>query len=1821
MAAAAPVTSLKAKTSTVLSRAATSTTFADTDGTQTVELSQSAINYQDTSGRWQAIDNSVVPDPDRAGGFSNAANSWRVHFGTSTQGVAVDTAAGSVSVVPVGVTAGIVPVKSSTGDGVVYANAWPGADLTYTVTGDSVKETVVLTSAAAASSFSFTIRSGSKQDVLAGTAALVPSLAALPTTGGSSGGLAGPGALAGLVHFDAPVVLDSAGAPVAAAAPSLVSGANLVVLSVNAAWLAAQPAASFPIRLDPTIGVAQANEWSYESTGYSCANCAHGVQFGNSRSSGDTYWRSLASYNTSSIAGTQVLYAEIDFAYVTGTTNADPMGVYSPNNYTYAGAIGGGQIASGNPEGGVVASGAGLTSFLQGTANANSATAVLGFAGSENAGLYTYQGFNTALYVNINHKPTVAVPAAPSPSNGGSYHQLGYGFAASSSDADGNALQYYFRIALGSDAETNQVYNSGWQSSASTSWQVPPALWNTTLYWHVYVSDGSWQTNPTYVWSFTAHDSAPNPAAQAGAAPGDKGVVASTTPTLVVPTGTDADSDPVMYNFTISGGSDTPNGRASSGWITTASWPVPPGVLGDGQTYSWSVATNDGTPSAPWLTTAATWSNSLTVNQRLGTSTVSATDTLAGVAVNLANGNASIAAAGHTVSTVGGPVGVGFTYNSQAAVRTGLIGQYYPDPNQTRSFTGLSPTLVRVDPSLNVAWNSGNGTAVSPPGLPVANYLIKWSGYLTVPTTGTYQLGLTNDDGARVFLNNSSTASPNDWAGVTSATSWSSTVTLTAGMATPIEVDYYQVTGPAGLSLFVQGTGSTTLAAQIVPSSWLTPTVSTLPAGWALSLPGGAAGYTHASTSPATGTSAGSVTLTDGEGASHTYLAKTAAATGSVGYTPPVDEDGVLSRAADGTLNLADDDGSFYTFDANGNPSSAQSATDTLHPAAARYSYDTNTTPRVKTVTDPVSGQVITMTYGNSASLGGAACPTPPGGGYAATVAPNLLCQVSYWDGTTTNLYYTNTPTGSMQLAAVLDSVTSPAGAGPSVAQFGYTSGLLTSVESPLAADWVVANALTTAPVTATTVIGYTWINPDTSGSANIRPAFVPATMTGGLYPAGSIPMVTSVTAPTADGTNSTGSLALQPAHTYTYLALNEAQIAVAGLASAVERDVVFDPTSGRTLSDSTATSTSTPALLTASTWAAGGQDLPTSSTDPAGRMSTTVYDWAMRATDTYGPAPAACFSATDPRVPIASPPPSCGVIPHSHTGFDTSTAGARTAGLQTSYWNTTLQSGPPTSRLTATSTAGNFYTNQPAGNAAAGGSEQLSGEIALAPGTDTFSATVADPSNDGVRVFLDGQPVIDRWSTIKQSVLGDAPAQYWRLADPSGTTASNTISGQPAGTATSTILGTAAGPDTSDPGTTAGTFASSAQISVPSAASVPGTALISAEAWIKPTNTGTYQMIVTKDLSNGATSDQFELRLDPGGHLQFLQATSASFYQVTSAATVTFGSAWQHVVATKDNAGTIKLYLNGTLDTGPTFFPAGTTVFPATVPANTEPVLIGAREDGNYFTGQIADVALYPSTLSSTQVAAHYQAGTATLTGTTPITFTAAAPVAPGSLPAAPVSTPHTVRIDYRNPVAAAAFTLKATTGGVTSVVPDSAYDPRYGLGTYHKTDDSGGITSGAEVTATSYTGTNAGTAGTLDPVYGLATDQIIDPAGANLDTKTSYETPGASGYLRPTATALPSSALGTATQDTTLSYYGATQTRDVSTVCPGAPSALINQAGLAEVTTSPTAAGATTVAREVIYDPAGWVAASRVQGDGNNWTCTSMTPAAGPPAPPSQP
>jgi hypothetical protein len=187
--------------------------------------------------------------------------------------------------------------------------------------------------------------------------------------------------------------------------------------------------------------------------------------------------------------------------------------------------------------------------------------------------------------------------------------------------------------------------------------------------------------------------------AQASSAkPTEAAVVSSATPTLSVAPVSDPDGNAVRYWFRVATGGDGETGAiVNSGWISNPTWTVPAATLKDGVPYTWHVYTND-----TRLTTSPDWVRGFKVDLRLGERGPEPADGIGPVAVNLSNGNVVVATGSPALPTVGGSVGLSYTYNSQAPSTAGLTGAYYRDANANRAFDADErPTIVRADPRVD----------------------------------------------------------------------------------------------------------------------------------------------------------------------------------------------------------------------------------------------------------------------------------------------------------------------------------------------------------------------------------------------------------------------------------------------------------------------------------------------------------------------------------------------------------------------------------------------------------------------------------------------------------------------------------------------------------------------------------------------------------------------------------------------------------------------------------------------------------------------------------------------------------------------------------------------------------------------------------------------------------------------------------------------------------------------------------------------------------------------------------------------------------------
>ncbi len=188
-----------------------------------------------------------------------------------------------------------------------------------------------------------------------------------------------------------------------------------------------------------------------------------------------------------------------------------------------------------------------------------------------------------------------------------------------------------------------------------------------------------------------------------------------------------------------------------------------------------------------------------------------------------------------------------------------------------------------------------------------------------------------------------------------------------------------------------------------------------------------------------------------------------------------------------------------------------------------------------------------------------------------------------------------------------------------------------------------------------------------------------------------------------------------------------------------------------------------------------------------------------------------------------------------------------------------------------------------------------------------------------------------------------------------------------------------------------------------------------------------------------------------------------------------------------------------------------------------------------------------------------------------------------------------HRIRVDYYNHVGATNATLQmfmTPPGGVETSSLGSLLTPLYSLTTSQTTSDSSA--SVGDRTKTNAYGVN--------PELGLVQSSTVDPAGLNLTTNYTYETPtGTGSYLRQLTKSLPGSA--TANPSETYTYYGATETRQN----PCNTAQTFKQAGMIKLSTqaSPANNGTGGLASETVYDDAGRTIATRQNTEA--WVCNT--------------
>lgn len=1251
--AATKLSSAELAEATVLSRDEFSTKYRFEDGRQLMALSDAPLNVQ-VKGQWVPVETRVrLVD----GARSVVAHPLAPEFAVKSGGEVVKVSNGGYTLSwqlegAADVPASQVTFRDGTQGPVRYREVLPGVDLEYEVEPSLVKESLVLAAA----------------PVEAPVYRWVLSAPGLTVEVDDDGGFVVADA-AGEVRFyiPAPVMWDSSGvagvrepeeALVATELEALGDGRWALVMRPDPAWLSDADRV-YPVAVDPSAVWANSTRKAYKSDGATNAS----VMFGNPwQANKALYWRGYARYPLSNIAGKYVRAAVVEVKYTSGVGTCQTSYVGSGTSNPTSVSSYGSDISAYTMCGSTAWPSDGVTDGVDSTIAAWVRNATynnwLSFRShfEANSG-YTYKATTTLLHVWYNSFPVVMGVTGQTPTGGATAPRAPKMQATGSTDS-GTALlfRYQFeKIGLPGDSSTNGdgtftniAYESPWVNAGEFPMPSNVLEPDTQYRYRVWVKDGydgflgnnTQRSAKNTAWYFTTNST---PVIDQGASlPADGAVVTTITPEFSVPYTPDPDdADPVRYRFVVTTGADGRSGAVvTSGWLdapdTTpgapVTWTPVEGSLQDGGSYTWRVWADDGTDEAEQV-----WVGHFTVNRRLGSSGPSPFDTAGPATVNLANGNLALNFSSPMVQTLGGPMGLSFSYNSQADphANRGLVGSYFNALNQgqtsttTFDFAGREPVLVRTDSA--VQFTEPDRPA---PAVPADYWMARWNGFVTPPATGSYTFGVVRNDGARVVVDSTMVLDKWTSTGASDVTDWGSAASLTAGVATPIRVDYFDSTGTGRLELWVKGTGLPTDGIP-VPANWFTKQVQYLPGGWANSGPVNGSGGFYVS---ATKTSA-AVTLTDVTGSVHTYVKKS-----DGGYTAPSGEYGILALDRDGQVTL-DEAGTIYQFDAAGRVVSVTSPLDAKKPATPIVQYRSNGVPNL--IADPVAGgtnRKVQFVYGgdliSNTSLGlgvgdsdvtNTACPVPDDSDYSAPPA-GFLCRIVYPGHVvggvggvddTTRLFYDE----HGQLVSIVDP-------GEATVSFHYTDGRLDMIWDPLVSDWIAADEDNrAATATVATVFDY-----DTDGR------------------------LIEVTLPAPDGATE----ALRPAKTYTYSA-GTTHVDVDGLdlsaappgahASTVTFDSAWRATSA----------TSALGYTTSQTWSAKDQLL--SATDARGIMATTIYDdFTDLPSDSYGPAPTTCFG-TD-RKPLVSCPIEVG---HTTTGYDEGLQG-----LSVTYFASNNLSGRP---------------------------------------------------------------------------------------------------------------------------------------------------------------------------------------------------------------------------------------------------------------------------------------------------------------------------------------------------------------------------------------------------------------------------------------------------------------------------------------------------------------------------------------------------------------
>jgi hypothetical protein len=617
----------------------------------------------------------------------------------------------------------------------------------------------------------------------------------------------------------------------------------------------------------------------------------------------------------------------------------------------------------------------------------------------------------------------------------------------------------------------------------------------------------------------------------------------------------------------------------------------------------------------------------------------------------------------------------------------------------------------------------------------------------------------------------------------------------------------------------------------------------------------------------------------------------------------------------------------------------------------------------------------------------------------------------------------TGTPTGP-GTAAVRLTVTDAGGRSATLA-FTWTTDY-----PPLAATGANQNSTVGTAITALTLTatggsgGYVWTDPTTS----LPPGL-------GISPAGVVSGTPSaaVTAKPVEllVTDAKAGSTVKVSLTWTVLAPVTAQApgnqtSTAGTAIAALTLTATGGSSTYTWADPSATlppglGISPAGVVSGTPTAAGTAAVRLTVTDSGGRTATVTFTWTVltpvtaqapgNQTSTVGTAITALtltasggsggYTWTDPGATL---PPGLGISPAGIVSGTPTAAGTAAVRL------TVTDSGGRTATVTFTWTVLTPVTAQAPGNqtstvgtaitaltlTATGGSggytwtdpsRTLPAGLALSPtGTVTGTPTTAGSATVRLTVTDSGgrtAPPTFTWTVdprcsaaaqaaYANAVTLDNPSLWYRLGEPSGTTAVDAGSARRNGSYVgSPVLGRPGALNCS-PDTAVMFNGSTTEVTTSTAAAVPAPSTFSVEAWFATTVGG--GKLIGFGNSQSGTSSQYDRQVYLTNSGQVVFGLYVSGYRIAASPGTYLDGKYHHVVATLSGAGMV-LYVDGVK--------VAANATTTTAESNTGWWRVGydnlsgwpGAPTRTHFTGLLDEVAVYPTALSATRVAAHYNA------------------------------------------------------------------------------------------------------------------------------------------------------------------------------------------------------------------------------------------------------